>query len=155
MRAPEISGEMARQIRTSQHHLLACNFSNCDMIGHLLPAQFEAAVAAYEAVDAALGAILAAATEVECDVILTSDHGNIEEDNPAHSANQILTTVIASRSSVVANGEDPFEARLFDIPWTIAALSGVERELSALSLSIPGRPTDPQVIGKPLVRVST
>jgi 2,3-bisphosphoglycerate-independent phosphoglycerate mutase len=155
MRAPEISTEMAHQIRSSQHRVLACNFSNCDMIGHLLPGQFDAAVEAYEAVDAAVGAILAAATEVGCDVILTSDHGNIEENNPAHSANQILTTVNANRSSIVADSEGLFEARLFDIPWTIAALSGVERELGALSLSIPGRPTDPQVIGKPLVRVST
>jgi len=155
MRASEIAAEMASQITSSKHRLLACNFSNCDMIGHLLPGQFDAAVLAYEAVDAAIGVVIAAAREAGCDVLLTSDHGNIESDNPAHSANPILTTVIANASSVVPGDESVYDAKLFDVPWTIAALSGVERELQALSVSTPGRPTDLEIVGKPLVRVST
>jgi len=146
---------MARRIQQSEGRLLACNFSNCDMIGHLLPGHFEAAVAAYEAVDDAIGVLLAAAEQAGSDVILTSDHGNIEENSPAHSANKILTTVISNGDSIVPISEVAYEARLFDIPWTIAALNRVDRELAALSLSVPGRPSDPRMVGRPLVAVST
>ena len=64
------------------------------MIGHLLPERFEEAINAFESTDSAVGAMTEAAKRHGWSTIVTADHGNIEEDGPAHSANDVLTTVI-------------------------------------------------------------
>lgn len=53
------------------------NFANGDMVGHT--GEFDAAVKAVEAVDAALGRIVAKAKEKNYALIITSNHGNCEQ----------------------------------------------------------------------------
>ena len=153
MKAEEIVDLVSERMRDGRDRLIACNFSNCDMLGHLLPARFSEAVAAYEALDKAVGRLLLAASEAGYDVILTSDHGNVEEDTPAHSANDILTTIIPAGRDIEQGQLDTYQARLFDIPWTLGTLLGVEDLLSALAARIDDRPVAAEMIGRPLIRV--
>ena len=53
------------------------NFANGDMVGHT--GDFHASIKAVEAVDTALGRILAAAKKRDYSLIITSDHGNCEK----------------------------------------------------------------------------
>ena len=62
-------------------------------------------------------------------IVLTSDHGNIEDDTSAHSSNDVLTTIISPDRGVSPAIRESFQARLFDLSWTIGRILGVEPQL--------------------------
>ena len=55
-------------------------------------------------------------------IIITSDHGNIEDHDSSHSANEILTTIILNKKTKLSH----FPARLFDIGPTILEIFGIK-----------------------------
>ena len=67
-------------------------------------------------------------------MIVTSDHGNIENDAPTHTVNPVLTTVLPAAGSVEPrdSGGD-YSANLFDISHTLARLIGIDaREVAEI-----------------------
>ena len=58
MSAPEVTEELVAAIARDQADVYIVNFANCDMVGHT--GDFTAAVKAVEAVDAGVGAVVAA-----------------------------------------------------------------------------------------------
>jgi 2,3-bisphosphoglycerate-independent phosphoglycerate mutase len=85
------------------------NFANPDMVGHT--GVIEAAVAAIEAVDRALGEVVAAVHEAGGACVVTADHGNadhmLEPDgspNTAHSVNPVPLVVTAAVDGLRAGG---------------------------------------------------
>jgi 2,3-bisphosphoglycerate-independent phosphoglycerate mutase len=77
MKAPEITAHACKLIREGGHRFGLINFANTDMVGHT--GNFQAAIAATEAVDRALGEIFAALAEVGGTALITADHGNADE----------------------------------------------------------------------------
>lgn len=136
MRSPEIAGIVSKQLARREHRLVCCNIAAPDMIGHLLPeesdrsdeaqAKVAAAVRAYESAGAAVGTMAHAARANGYSVIITSDHGNIEDLGPAHSANDVLTTVVPPSGVYTPERREAFQARLFDVSWTLARIIGAE-----------------------------
>jgi bisphosphoglycerate-independent phosphoglycerate mutase (AlkP superfamily) len=79
--------------------------------------------------------------------VITSDHGNIEEDTSAHSVNDVLTTIIRPDGAVSAVGIPVFQARLFDVAPTVLELMGAEDLPTDTAMSAqPDR-----FVGRPLV----
>jgi len=140
-------------IRLAQraHRLICVNISNCDMIGHLLPERFDEAVAAYEAMDAAVGRIVPSALENRYSVILTADHGNIEDDSTAHSSNDVLTTVVCPTGAVSPARRDIYQTRLFDLSWTAGRILGVETQLRTHMDRAGGADYGDPFMGRPMV----
>jgi len=129
MRTVEITNKLVEALSARRYPLICANLASTDMLGHLLPRHFEAAVAAYEAVDVALNRIVTVARDLGYHVVITSDHGNIEDDTSSHSVNDVLTTVIAPRGRLSAARREIYQARLFDVSWTVGRILGVEEEL--------------------------
>ncbi|OGJ16466.1 MAG: phosphoglycerate mutase (2,3-diphosphoglycerate-independent) [Candidatus Pacebacteria bacterium RIFCSPHIGHO2_01_FULL_46_16] len=77
MSAFEIAQEMIARIMTDTYHVIISNICNGDMVGHT--GNFEAAVKACEIVDQVVGQIVTAVTQKNGVVIITADHGNVEE----------------------------------------------------------------------------
>ncbi len=75
MRAAEIAGVVTSEL--PRFRLLRTNFANGDMVGHT--GNFEATVAAVEAVDRALGSILEPLMKARGALVLTADHGNADD----------------------------------------------------------------------------
>ncbi len=75
MSAPEIKNKVIEAI-TGDYQFILVNFANGDMVGHT--GNLEATVKAVEAVDSALGGILASASGKGMTAIITADHGNCE-----------------------------------------------------------------------------
>ena len=93
MSAPEVTEKLCAAIRAKEFYLIICNFANPDMVGHT--GIFSAAVEAVEAVDLALGKVLAAMREVQGETLVTADHGNVEmmlnpETGQAHTSHTIF-----------------------------------------------------------------
>jgi 2,3-bisphosphoglycerate-independent phosphoglycerate mutase len=57
--------------------MVIANYANADMVGHT--GNFEAAVRAVEVIDECLGKVVDAALGKKGRVIITADHGNIEQ----------------------------------------------------------------------------
>ncbi len=129
MRTVEIANALVEAMSARRYPLICANLASTDMLGHLLPRHFEAAVAAYEAVDIALARIVTVAKDFGYHVVITSDHGNIEDDTSSHSVNDVLTTVIAPRGRLTAARREVYQARLFDVSWTVGRILGVEAKL--------------------------
>jgi 2,3-bisphosphoglycerate-independent phosphoglycerate mutase len=77
MKAAEITDAMIAALQSGQYRTLRCNYANGDMVGHT--GNFRAATMAVEAVDLALGRLLAAVDAAGGVALVTADHGNADE----------------------------------------------------------------------------
>ena len=77
MNLPLLTARLTDDIRARRHDVIVCNIANPDMVGH--SGILAAAVQAAEAVDTALGAIRAALRDAGGEMIVTADHGNLEQ----------------------------------------------------------------------------
>ena len=77
MSAPEVTERLVAAIGSGQFDTIICNYANCDQVGHT--GDFDASVKAVEAVDVCLAQILEAVTAANGELLITADHGNVEE----------------------------------------------------------------------------
>ena len=77
MSAPEVTEKLIEAIGSGKFDSIICNYANCDQVGHT--GNFEASIKAVEAVDDSLRQILDALEKVGGEVLITADHGNVEE----------------------------------------------------------------------------
>jgi 2,3-bisphosphoglycerate-independent phosphoglycerate mutase len=127
MSAPEVTRRLDEAIRSGRYDVIICNIANPDMVGHT--GQLEAAIAAVEAVDECLGAVRRAVADVNGELLITADHGNIEQMrdaasgqvHTAHTTNPV-PFVFAGRAGSVSGG-----GSLRDIAPTMLHLLGLPR----------------------------
>lgn len=153
MRAPEVTADVLSAITANTSRLICCNIAAPDMIGHLLPARYEEAKAAYRAAADALVEMANTSQAAGRYMVITSDHGNIEDDTSAHSVNDVLTTIIRPDGRRLAAGIPIFQARLFDVAPTVLELIGATPEPSSpAGPNDDGTPaSDGRFVGRPLV----
>jgi 2,3-bisphosphoglycerate-independent phosphoglycerate mutase len=77
MSAPQVTEKLVEAIGSGQFDTIICNFANCDQVGHT--GDFNASVKAVEAVDGCLSQIVEAITAADGELLITADHGNVEE----------------------------------------------------------------------------
>ena len=152
MRNPEVAATVVENLSSDRYRLICCNLSATDMLGHLLPQRFEEAVSAFESTDSAVGAMTKAARQRGWSVVLTADHGNIEEDGPAHSANDVLTTIVPTSGAFEYSARPKYQARLFDIAWTIARLLGSSPQAATVFEGLDDGRYQEDNVGASLVR---
>ena len=114
-----------KKIQENKHQLIACNLAATDMIGHLLPKHYLEAIKAYESSGEAIYSMVKTALKNDFTVIITSDHGNIENDTPSHTSNDVLTTIISKKKLVSPNRKN-YIVNLFDIFPTILKIMNIE-----------------------------
>jgi 2,3-bisphosphoglycerate-independent phosphoglycerate mutase len=77
MSAAEVTDEMVKAIEGGEFDVIICNYANGDMVGHT--GIMDAAVKAVETLDASLARITAALDTVGGELLITADHGNVEQ----------------------------------------------------------------------------
>ena len=93
MHAPELTDAVVGRIGREDPDVLVLNYANPDMVGHT--GDFDAAVAAVEAVDEQLGRLVPACHDAGGHVLVTADHGNAddmgtpEDPHTAHTLNPV------------------------------------------------------------------
>ena len=124
MSAAEVCKAVLKGMDDEQDFIVV-NFANGDMVGHT--GNYEAAIKAVEAVDAALGEIYAKAKEKNYAMIITSDHGNCEEMRDSsgelltnHTTYDVFCFVMAEGVKELKNGG------LNNIAPSILKLMGLE-----------------------------
>jgi 2,3-bisphosphoglycerate-independent phosphoglycerate mutase len=100
MSAREVTESLVKYLREQDVGLVIANYANADMVGHT--GNFEASVRAVEVIDACLGKVVDAAMGKNGKVIITADHGNIEQlidydtgmPHTAHTTNPVPVILI-------------------------------------------------------------
>ena len=126
MSAAEVTDGLVQAIGSKRFDLIVVNIANGDMVGHT--GVLEAAVLATETVDACLGRIEAAVTDVGGALLITSDHGNCErmsgeggQPHTAHTTGPVPLILIGGRARTLQDG------RLSDVAPTVLELMGLPR----------------------------
>ena len=141
MSAYELTDKLVSEIRNQKYKLIICNFANTDMVGHT--GNLEAAIKAVEAVDSCLGKIYLVAKETETEVLITSDHGNVEQmlnsktqkSHTAHTTNPVPLIYIGTKKNSLLG---PHIGTLADLAPTLLSLMDIEqpREMTGQNLLI-------------------
>jgi 2,3-bisphosphoglycerate-independent phosphoglycerate mutase len=77
MKADEITVKVLEIVKSGGYEFIRLNFPNGDMVGHT--GNLEASVIAAEVVDLCIGRLLKAVEEAKGIMLLTADHGNLDE----------------------------------------------------------------------------
>ena len=141
MSAYELTDSLVTEIRNQKYKLIICNFANTDMVGHT--GNLEAAIKAVEAVDSCLGKIYLVAKETETEVLITSDHGNVEQmlnsktqkNHTAHTTNPVPLIYIGAKKNSLLG---PHIGTLADLAPTLLSLMDIEqpKEMTGQNLLI-------------------
>ena len=140
MSCPEVTEKLCAAIRSRAYDVIVCNIANPDMVGHT--GVFAAAVKAAETVDWALGEIVAALKDAGGEMLVTADHGNLEQmrddstDQP-HTAHTL----------------GPVPLVYFGRPARLKP-GGALKDLAPSVLALMGLPKPAEMTGESLVELS-
>jgi len=138
MSAPEVTDTAVETVEAEDPDLLVLNYANPDMVGHT--GDFDAAVAACEAVDRCLDRLVPVLRAHGAGVVLTADHGNADDmgspadPHTAHTLNPVPFVYLAPGEGELAAGNDlsgGYSAReggtLADVAPTLLEAMGIDR----------------------------
>ena len=136
MSAAEVTGHMVDAIKGGKYDVIICNYANCDMVGHT--GIMDAAVIAVETIDSSLQQIVDALQEVGGQMLVTADHGNIEQmvgegtgqPHTAHTSNFVPLVHVGGEKPLADGG------CLSDLAPTMLGILGVSQpdEMTGRSL---------------------
>ncbi len=134
MSCPELTDKLVAAMQSGKYDLIVCNIANADMVGH--SGKLDAAIKAAEAVDAALGRLTAAIRTSGGEMLITADHGNLEQmradDGQPHTQHTVgpVPLVYVGRKATLQHGA------LRDLAPTVLTLMGLPQpaEMTGRSL---------------------
>lgn len=138
MSAAEVTEHLVGAITGGQYDLIICNYANCDMVGHT--GNLEAAIKAVETIDSSLAQVVAASNQVGGQILITADHGNIEqmtdvETGQAHTAHttNLVPLVHVGGSKPLLDG-----GNLADLAPTMLAIMNIPQPVEMTGRSLLG-----------------
>jgi 2,3-bisphosphoglycerate-independent phosphoglycerate mutase len=141
---PEMSAEGVTDtavdiVESDDPDAMVLNYANPDMVGHT--GDFDAAVAAVEAVDEQLGRLVEAVEAAGGHLLITADHGNADDMGTAESPHTAHTTNPVPFVYLTPEGDDGGRTvrsggSLCDIAPTMLELMGIEKPVAMTGESL-------------------
>jgi len=134
MQADKVADAAIKMVQSGEYGFGLINFANADMVGHC--GRIGPAIAAVEAVDAAVGRIMEAVEAVGGAALITADHGNAEEmlvgSSEActrHSINPVPCILFDPNDGshrLRQQGDDGVQLGLSNLAATLCTMMGIE-----------------------------
>ena len=139
MSCPELTEKLVAAIESQAFDAIVCNIANPDMVGH--SGILEAAIQAAQAVDVAIGKVVAAVEHVGGALLVTADHGNLEmmrdpqtgQPHTAHTVGPVPFVYLGPRPATLRSG-----GALRDVAPTILDLLGLPKPADMSGTSLLG-----------------
>lgn len=149
MKSAEIAQKVIEELDKDLHDFIIVNFANADMLAHT--GNYEATVKGIEAVDSALGLIVAKVLEEDGILIVTADHGNAEslvyrgsgEAETRHDDSPVPFYLVGQQYQIAKTPEK--------IAEETANVSGILGDIAPTILELIGIPQPPEMTGKSLL----
>lgn len=147
MKAEDITAVVVEKIKEKSHNLIIVNLANVDVVGHF--ENKEAVLKAIETVDKCLGKILMACRQEKVALIVTADHGTVEEwlyldggINTGHTKNPVPFILCDFRQPNPLALKLNRYGELSDVAPTVLALLGLTKpaEMTGENLLVNFRP---------------
>ena len=127
MSAYEVTEKVLDAINSRKYDCIILNYANPDMVGHT--GNLEAAIKAVETIDECVGKVVEAVKEQDGVLIITADHGNIEqmidyktgEPHTAHTTNPVPLILVGMENAKLRQG------KLADLAPTMLQIMGLEK----------------------------
>jgi 2,3-bisphosphoglycerate-independent phosphoglycerate mutase len=138
MRAEPITDAVVDALNANRFDFIVANYANPDMVGHT--GIWDAAVQAAEVIDGCLGRLTRAALGTDSPLVITADHGNIEEMRDAEGRPQTKHTTA------------PVPLVLVDIARARTRLrDGTLADVAPTLCELLGIPPGPEMTGRSLI----
>ena len=139
MSAFELTSTLVGKINNGGYDLIVVNFANPDMVGHT--GILSAAICAVEAIDKCLGDILKALHNSGGTMLLTADHGNVEQmvdqgTGAPHTAHTTLQVPVILTGDYVSPDTKLKNGCLADIAPTILQIMGIKQPVEMTGQSL-------------------
>ena len=148
MMAKEIASRVVQAVKERGSDFILANFANPDVIAHT--GNIDAAVQAIKVIDAEVRKIFDACLDEDATLIITSDHGNVEEMldpktgaiETKHDANPVPVYIVGKEfvsikdDSAVARSEEEIVGILSDIAPTILEIMDIPKPEEMTGVSI-------------------
>lgn len=141
MSARLVAEKVKAELESPQPELIIANLANVDVVGH--NEDEAAAIKAVEAVDTQLGAIVEGCREHQVTLVVTADHGTVEEwlypdgqINTGHTNNRVPFILLDFSGPAALDWQLVPEGELSSVAPTILDLMNIEkpREMTAANL---------------------
>jgi 2,3-bisphosphoglycerate-independent phosphoglycerate mutase len=134
MSCPEVTDKLVDAIHNGGYDFIVCNLANADMVGH--SGKLDAAIRAVEALDVALGRLSEAIRSAGGEMLISADHGNLEQmradDGQPHTQHTVgpVPLVYVGRKAHLDSGA------LRDLAPTVLALMGLQQPVEMTGHSL-------------------
>ena len=139
MSSVELTEKLVAAIHSGEFDVIICNVANPDMVGHT--GKMDAAIKAVVAVDRCLAQVRAAIDATGGEMLVTADHGNIE---------QMVDTVSGQNHTAHTVNQVPF---LFHGRPVNMKQGGSLRDIAPTMLALLGLPQPQEMTGESLVEI--
>lgn len=137
MSCPELTDRLVEAIGGGRFDTIVCNIANPDMVGH--SGILQAAILAAQAVDVAIGRIVAAVRAAGGALVITADHGNLEmmrdpitgQPHTAHTVGPVPLVYVGDRAASLRAG-----GALRDVAPTLLDLLGLPKPVEMTGTSL-------------------
>lgn len=140
MSALEVCNKLEEAIRSLKYDVIIINFANPDMVGHT--GVSDAAIKAVETVDQCVGRTVEAIKEVDGQMFICADHGNVEQLIDYETGGAFTAHTTNPVPFILVNYDDSYMLRgngcLADIAPTLIEMMGMQQpeEMTGKSLLV-------------------
>ncbi len=153
MSVVEVSDRLVQELATKKYQFIVANFANADMVGHT--GNLQAAIAAIEAADAAVGKVAEAVLGMGGTLVVTADHGNAEEMVNLQTGEIIKEHSTNAVPVIMANAHLQEQRQLFppvpDGDLSRLQPSGVLSDVAPTVLGLMGLAKPPEMTSRSLL----
>lgn len=142
MSAPQITEELIEAIESGKYGFILVNFANPDMVGHT--GNEKASIEAVQSVDKSLSLIIPAVLSAGGCLLITADHGNVEEvrnlhtgqTDTEHSANPVPFWFVSpdnhreKKAEEIVRQQNEVGGLLSDVAPTILEIMKIEKPVN-------------------------
>jgi len=151
MSASEITENLIEVVNDQKYDFIVVNYANADMVGHT--GNFQATVSAIEVLDSEVGKVMAEILKINGVLIITSDHGNVDEKIDLLTGKSLTEHTINPVPFYLIGNDFKREKSQEKREVEKIEVDGILADVAPTILELMELPQPPEMTGKSLLKI--